>query len=554
MSRGLMAREPNIQLVAPPVPASLILRFPFGRLIGMHWADVEAEALMKERSKHLISTGISPSGFIHVGSLREAITAQAVRKALVDKQADVKLIYLVDSFDPLRKLYPFLPPSYEAEVGKPLSAIPCPCGNHESYAQHFMQPFLDAIQLLGIYPEIHWTHKHYEEGLFAQAADIIIQKKEQVATILREVTGRDVPEGFFPYTPVCPACGKFSNGHILGYEYPFVRFDCHCGNEGKADVRKADGKLPWRLEWAAKWYALGVTCEPFGKDHAAAGGSYDTGVRFAREIFGIEPPHPIPYEFVQMKGKGQMHKSTGTAVTGIDALHITPPPVLNFSFLRYNPDRHIDYDSGLGVLDVVDEYDRIEGLYYKGGADEKEVDLLRAYALAQPKGQRPHLPLQIPYRHLVSVVQIADTFDRVLEILKRTEQIAELEKEDEEMLRQRVDSVRFWLDGWAPDEVKFSVCATLPSVKLSDQELNFLRCIHTELQTLDWQGDRIHDKVYEGAKACAIGAKTGFQCLYRIFIDRSQGPRLGFFLSTLDKQFVLQRIQEAIAASPRDAP
>ena len=100
----------------------------------MHWADVEANSLLEQGSKHLISTGISPSGFIHVGSLRESITAEAIRKALEEKGADVGMIYLVDSFDPLRERYAFLSKEYENEVGKPLSQIPCPCSEHDNYA------------------------------------------------------------------------------------------------------------------------------------------------------------------------------------------------------------------------------------------------------------------------------------------------------------------------------------------------------------------------------------------------------------------------------------
>jgi lysyl-tRNA synthetase class 1 len=77
----------------------------------MHWTDVEANALMSRGKAHLINTGITPSGTLHVGTLREAITAEAVRKALSDKGADARMIYLVDSWDPLRKRYPFLPES-----------------------------------------------------------------------------------------------------------------------------------------------------------------------------------------------------------------------------------------------------------------------------------------------------------------------------------------------------------------------------------------------------------------------------------------------------------
>lgn len=519
---------------------------------SMHWADVIAARLLTKGKRHLISTGISPSGFIHVGSLREAVTAEAVRKATVKAGADAKLIYLVDSFDPLRRRYAFLPESYEKEVGRPLFSIPCPCGEHANYAHHFIQPFLDAIAEMGVRPRVYWTHELYSTGMLADAIDTVIRNRDRVAVILREVTGREVPDDFFPYTPRCSSCGRFSDVAVTGYEFPYVSYACNCGHSGKADVRKDGGKLPWRIEWAAKWKILGVTCEPFGKDHAAAGGSYDTGVRFAKEIFDIEPPYPIPYEFIQLKGKGQMHKSSGSVVTGVDALKITPAPVLNFTVLRYNPDRHIDYDPGLGVLDAVDEYDRIENMYYDGGAGEKEEDLLRAYELSQPNGPREAMPLQIPYRHLVSVVQCTDTFEGVLEVLRRTERVESLSPEDLGLLRQRVDCVRYWLRQFAPEQVKFCIAMELPTCDLSEGELRFLRRVHARLSEVEWIGDRIHDAVYECAKATELGPKAGFQVMYTIFIDKKQGPRLGYFLSTLDRTFVLGRIEEALRrACPR---
>jgi len=511
----------------------------------MHWADVEANTLLKKGRVHTISTGITPSGTLHVGTLREAITAEAVRKALSKLEANVRMIYLVDSFDPLRKRYPFLPEWYEAEVGKPISYIPCPCGEHRSYAQHFIQPFLDSIDELGIHCQVYWTHEQYEQGRFAEVIDTTIKNKEKVQAILREVSGRDLPADFFPYNPRCGACGRIVQAKIESYEFPYVTYRCGCGNEGKADVRKADGKLPWRIEWAAKWKIFGVTCEPFGKDHAAAGGSYDTGVRLAREVFDIDPPHPIPYEFVQLKGKGQMHKSTGTSVTGVDALRITPARVLNYSMLRCQPDRHIDYDSGLGVLDMVDEYDRVERMFYCGCSEERDLDLLRAYELAQPEGAQSQIPLQIPYRHLVSLVQLTDSFEIVLETLKRTEHIRDISPGDLAALKERVDCVRYWLKGFAPEEVKFCICQTMPQVELTEQERTFLKSLLSAITEVPWEGERIHDTVYETAKAQEMAAKTAFQTLYKIFINKRSGPRLGYFLSTLDRDFVVQRIGEA---------
>ncbi len=514
------------------------------RLDSMHWADVIANALVERGGKHLISTGITPSGYIHVGSLRESITANAVYKALKERKADVDFIYLVDSYDPLRKRYPFLPERFEKEVGKPICYIPCPDGCHASYAEHYITPFLDAIGELGIRPRIIWTHRLYEEGRFTEIVDLVLRERAKVAAILGEVTGRKMPDGFWPFSAECPECGTFSD-RIVSYEFPYVHFKCRCGYEGDADIRKGQGKMPWRVEWPAKWKLFGVTCEPFGKDHAAAGGSYDSGVRLCREVYGAEPPYPVPYEFIQFKGRGQMHKSTGNVVTGTDALLITPAPVLAFSVLRYNPERHIDYDPGMGILDIVDEYDKVEALYFNGGADEKERDLLRAYELAQPSGVRSRLPLQVPYRHLVSVAQIADTFEGAVAVLKRSMSIPEISEEDMEVLKQRLNCVRHWLNAFAPEEVLFTVSPERPDVELTEAERAYVQALRERLEGIEWTGDRIHDAIYETAKAMGMQPKACFQALYRLFIARTSGPRLGFFLSTLDRGFVLKRLAEA---------
>jgi lysyl-tRNA synthetase class 1 len=510
----------------------------------MHWADVIANNMLDKGNKHLISTGITPSGYIHVGSLRESITANAVYRALQDRQADVDFIYLVDSYDPLRKRYPFLPEQFEKEVGKPICYVPCPHGCHTSYAEHFIDPFLEALGELGIKPRIIWTHRLYEEGRFTEIVDLVLRERVRVAAILGEVTGRKMPDDFFPFSAECPQCGQFSD-NILGYEFPYVRFRCRCGYEGEADIRKGQGKMPWRVEWPAKWKLFGVTCEPFGKDHAAAGGSYDSGVRLCQEVYGIEPPLPVPYEFIQFKGKGQMHKSTGNVITGTDALLITPAPVLAFSVLRYNPERHIDYDPGTGILDIVDEYDKVEGLYFNGGADEKEKDLLRAYEIAQPCEVRERMPLQVPYRHLVSVAQIADSFEGVITVLKRSMDIEDISQKDLDVLEQRLACVRHWLNAFAPEEMLFTVSPERPDVEISEEERSYLLQLKERLQDTDWKGDRIHDAIYETAKERGLQPKMAFQALYRLFIGRRSGPRLGFFLSTLDQDFVLRRLSEA---------
>ena len=512
----------------------------------MHWADVIAKDIAENCEEPLIATGISPTGIIHVGSLREAITGESVRSAVKGLGKNVRLIYLIDSYDPLRKRYDFLPKEFEQYVGMPISDIPCPCGKHKNYAHHYVQPFLDAVDSLGVQCEIIWTHELYEQGLFTETIDMAMNKREQVIKILSEVTGKEENPNYAPYTPICSACGRFTQPIFETYEFPYIEYECTCGNRGKDDIREGKGKLTWRCEWPAKWKIFGTSAEPFGKDHAAAGGSYDTGVRIVKEIYDGVPPYPIPYEFVQLKGVGQMHKSLGSPVTGLDAINMTPPEVLNYLFLRVNPSRAIDYDSGMGVLDMADEYDRMERLFFEGEYTEAEEDSVRAYEIAQHNRTPEKLPNQISCRHLVNVAQMAPTFEGVLEILKRNGNISDMTPAETKRLARRVECVRYWLNGFAPDIVKFSVCNTVPpGIELSMAEKAFLQALSVRLYDCIWDAETIGATIADTAKESPVGLKGGYSTLYRILIGKKSGPRLGNFLADMDKSFVVNRVVQA---------
>ena len=514
--------------------------------VNMHWADVIAEDVANTCDHPLIATGISPTGIIHVGSLREAITGESVRSAVEAKGKDVRLIYLIDSFDPLRKRYDFLPESFEQYVGMPISRIPCPCGKHRNYAHHFVQPFLDAVDSLGVKCEIIWTHELYEKGVFAECIDRTFQRRQDIIRILHEVTGKEENPDYAPYNPVCEKCGRFTKPIFDTYQFPFVEYDCVCGHHGRADVRKADGKLTWRLEWPAKWKVFGTSAEPFGKDHAAAGGSYDSGKRIIAEIFDGKAPFPIPYEFVQLKGVGQMHKSLGCSVTGLDAIHMTPPEVLNYLFLRVQPSRAIDYDPGMGTLDMVDEYDRMERLYFSGEWAESDDNSVQAYKIAQHNRIPEKLPMQISYRHLVNVVQMAKDFDDVVTILGRTNDMSGAIAEDIERLKRRVSCIRYWLNGFAPDMVKFWIMPSIPyGMNISMNEKAYFLALVNRMNDCPWESDTVSNIVSDVAKQQPIGTKGAYKALYKVLIGKPAGPRIGPFLASMDKKFVINRFIQA---------
>jgi len=502
----------------------------------MHWADVEAEGLAEEP---LVATGEAPSGSIHLGHIRELLTGEAIARA-----SGGDLVLIVDSIDPLRKLYPFLDESYEEHIGKPLSEIPCVCGEHDNYAEHFMEPFIESLDELGVDMEVKYAHEMYAYGEYEEATRIAIEKKDEVAEIIETTSGRELPKGWFPYNPICSECGRTGKAEITGFDDPYVEYTCECGHEGRADIASDDGKLPWRVDWPARWWILGIDCEPFGKDHAASGGSWDSGKRIIKEIYDREPPHPVIYEWIQLKGKGPMSSSSGISIKTEEILNMVSPEVVRFLIMRSKPNTHIDFEPGLGILDLVDEYDSYEEKYFTG-CDE---DTKRIYELSQVNDPPEEKLQRVPYRHLVNLVQIYDDYDKMWDVVNDTEQLDQPRKEDFENMKKRAEGVKYWLENFAPGFVKFSLKEELPDVDLSEEEIEFLREYLEDLDTTDeWTSEILHQLVHENADKTGLAKGKAFRVFYKILLGKSKGPRLGRFLNQLEKDLVMERISEAIS-------
>jgi lysyl-tRNA synthetase class 1 len=515
----------------------------------MHWADVLADELLKEDKKHVLATGITPSGPIHIGNMREILTSDSVYRSVLYKGGDAELIYVADDFDPLRKVYPYLPKTYEKYVGLPISDIPCPCGKHKSYADHYLISFLNALKEIGVKPKVYRANKMYKNGEFNQAIQTALDNTDKIKDIIQKISKRELPKGWIPFNIRCDKCKKMTLSKAVLYEYPKIEYTCGCGYEGEVDIRKGGvGKLPWRVDWPARWKMFGVTFEPFGKDLGTVGGARDTGEKIVEEVYDYPAPKYAVYEFIMLKGKGAMHSSKGTALSAEEMLDMTPPEVLRFLIVNNQPNKHIVFDSGLGLLNLVDEFDKEERVYYgKEEAIKGMKDLKKTYELSQPYGIPESIPFQLPYRHLVTLIQIGESWNEVKKILTRTNQIPKnLSSEDEKHLKQRAGHARFWLDNFAPDMVKFEVKKNIPKFNLTKEQNKFLSSFIEKISSIKWEAEDIHNAVYSISENEKIPIKIAFQAIYQIILGQEKGPRAGYFLSNLDKDFVLKRVKEAI--------
>jgi lysyl-tRNA synthetase class 1 len=504
----------------------------------MHWADAFVKDL---EGKQTVSTGISPSGHIHVGNMREILTGYFFHRALQDKGTESRFIYLCDDIDPLRKVYPFLKrEQYEQHVGKPLSSIPAPEGEG-TYSEYFLKPFLETLETIGVKVEVIRSTDLYRDGVFEKAIDIVMNNVPRIREILETVSGRQLEANWAPYNPICSACGRINSTSVKGYTYPYIEYTCKCGNSGKADIRKNEGKLPWRIEWPAKWYALGVTIEPFGKDHGAAGGSYDTGKAIAEEIFGIEAPKYLIYERIFLKGKGAMHSSTGNVIAASEMVKSAPPEILRFLIARSQPSRHIEFDPGLGLLNLVDEYERYRNVFY-GLAEAADEDDARTYELSRVMEEKPDT--FVSFRHLITLVQIYPTEDMLLKALQRGGYGG---TELSSYLRKQVEIANSWLETYAPEQVKFSLLPQDSKVELTQEETALASSFLGKMDSIEWTPEGIHNTIHELIKEQNLQPKTGFAAFYKILIGKERGPRLGYFLSNLDRDRIQQRFKAVLA-------
>ena len=236
---------------------------------------------------------------------------------------------------------------------------------------------------------------------------------------------------------------------IKRYEKPYVYWTDSNGINGKSDIRKAEGKMPWRVDWAAKWGVHGITCEPAGKDHGAAGGSFDTGIPICR-ILGGEPPDKMVYEWIQLKGSGPMSSSSGNTIGPIEALSLVPPEILRYVIARTKIKKHIDFDTGPSLFETADEYERL----VSNPPGNKELNkkkkvardtALGALRLSQVKrGEDATLSTAgVSFRHLAMLAQIKSKDRDIWNSLKRSKH---LDGEPNEVLISRLSRMRNWID------------------------------------------------------------------------------------------------------------
>jgi lysyl-tRNA synthetase, class I len=476
------------------------------------WAERVADSL--GAGPHVVVSGISVSGNIHAGNLREVLVAEAVANALRQRGEEVRFIFHADTIDPLRKIAPGIPRSYEEYIGHSLSHIPDPEGCHVSYAEHFLVPFEEALREMEMDIEVLRSHDLYERGVYTGVTSEAIEHTDELRAILQDVTNRKMPENWSPYLPRASS-GKLTGMRVLEHlpEQSSVVFADEDGWEDTADYSRGEGKLGWRVELAARWKALGVTFEPFGKDHTSRGGSTDTADRMAREVFHFPVPGRYEYEWIGLKGRGDMSSSRGIVLLPQDLLEIMPPEAVRRIILGRDPARRFDIGLEGGFPRFMDEYRAEAGEPY------------------------------VPFAHLVTVAQtVGDDVEAAARMLRRGgygEATRDIDK-----LAQDLRYARNWAGEWAPESMRLGLLDPAASkeaaAKLDDEQRAYLHEVSARLGA-EMDGDAVQDVLYTTAIERGLKPKRAFAAVYRVLLGKSSGPKAGPFIAGLTLDQVSER-------------
>lgn len=508
----------------------------------MHWADKSAGDLLSRGEKQVIETGTSISGVPHIGNASDVIRGDAIRKALLDRGIEADFLWVADDSDPFRKI-PRGMDKLKGYLGFPVKDIPDPDGCHENFVDHFARPFISDLSEFGVKPKVLSATELYRSGEFYEGIKTALENKNKIIEILNKFRREPLPNSFIPWSPICENCGKISTTKPISWDgKDTISYNCEdteisggkvkgCGFEGESNIKKGYGKLPWRVEWAMRWAHFKVTCEPLGKEHASAGGSFWTSKLVCKEIFNWEPPMPVIYEFFTLNGE-KISSSKGNVITLRDWLELSEPEVLKaFMYKVLKKQRDINLEK---VSNMNDEYDEFEAIYF--GIKKGDEKLKRLYELSQigePK------KLLVPFTMCAVISQIPNL--DIEEIARRLNTLG-YEDFDRKRLEKRLKLANKWVMKHGPEFLRFKILDDASSISLSDLQKKGLSLLADEL-IKNLTPKELHVKIYEVARSIDLKPPELFDAIYLSLIGKLKGPRAGYFLIALDRDFVVRRFK-----------
>ena len=507
------------------------------------WPFEEARKVLKRYEKAppekgfvLFETGYGPSGLPHIGTFGEVLRTTMVRRAFeMISDIPTKLICFSDDLDGLRKVPGNVPnpERLEQHLQRPLTDVPDPFGTHESFGHHnnaMLRRFLDTFWFDY---EFVSARDFYASGQFDEILLRCAEKYDDLMKIMLKSLREERQQTYSIFLPLHPESRRVMYvpmKHVDAVNGT-VTFDDETGKEWTLPVTGGNVKLQWKPDFGARWAALGVDFEMYGKEHATNEKIYDAICR----TLGARPPEHYSYElFLDDKGQ-KISKSSGNGISIDEWLTYASTESLSyFMYQKPKTAKRMYFDV---IPKAVDEYHQQLRAY----ATQDDTQRLNNPVWHIHGGDVPASDMVVPFSMLLNLASVssAETKDTLWGFIQRY--APGTGPDTHPGMDQAVGfAVRYY-----NDFVKPAKTYRLPT----DQEREALEALRAALAAYDGalEDEALQSIVYAVGRDRFDPLRGWFTALYEVLLGASQGPRFGGFIALYGLDETIALIDQGLA-------
>ncbi len=535
--------------------------------VSKAWPFEEARKLIERlersgKSEVMFETGYGPSGLPHIGTFGEVVRTTVVRNAfrvLTGDAVKTRLIAFSDDMDGLRKVPDNIPNReiIARHLGKPLTQVPDPFGEYDSFAAHNNARLRSFLDRFGFEYEFISSTEAYKSGRFDKALLRVLDRFDEVQAIMLPSLRNERAATYSPFLPIHPRTGVVMQARVLGHDAAagVIRWrDPENDEVFETPVTGGRCKLQWKPDWAMRWYALGIDYEMAGKDLIE---SVKLSSHITR-VLGAEPPAGFNYELFLDENGQKISKSKGNGLTIEQWLNYAGPESLSlFMFQKPTAAKRLYFEV---IPRTVDDYLGFLETYPRQGWKERLGNpAWHIHSGAPPEPEtlaHGEDTASIPFVMLLNLAAVANSDNPAVlwGFLRRYAPTASPEN------HPRLDglvhyAVAYFRDFVAPKkryrradeverEVMLRISASLAQLPADASAEEIQRILYDVGRT----APRYQDLSAKGATAERPGVSNDFfSMLYTILLGESRGPRLGSFIALYGLDETRALIDKALA-------
>lgn len=507
------------------------------------WPFEEARRILKrfekklpEKGYVLFETGYGPSGLLHIGTFGEVARTTMIMRAFQElSDIPTRLVCFSDDLDGMRKV-PGNVPNPErltAHLQRPLTSVPDPFEEYESFGHHnnaMLRRFLDTF---GFEYDFISATEFYQSGQFDQILLRAVEKYDDIMKVMLASLREERQKTYSIFLPIHPETGRvlYVPMKSVDAKNGTITFDTEEGEEMTLPVTGGNVKLQWKPDFGARWAALGVDFEMYGKDHSTNTPIYDKICR----ILGQPAPEHFSYELFLDENGQKISKTSGNGVSIDEWLTYASTESLSyFMYLKPKTAKRMHFDV---IPKAVDEYHQ-QLRAYEGQDDKARLNNPVWHIHG---GDVPVSKMVVPFSMLLNLASVsgAEDKDQLWGFIKRYAPEASAETHAD------LDAAAGFAVRYYNDFVKPAKVYRAPT----DLEREALIALRDGLKAWDQglDGDALQSLVFACGRERFDPMRDWFKALYEVLLGASQGPRFGGFIALLGIEESIALIDKGLA-------